>query len=264
MATILKPIMVVPVDLGTVTASTEVTGAEASNLDRLDAPGLVWRTTGSGAIWARGNMASAAINFLAIISANAQPGTTYRLRLGTTQAQVDGTAPYDSGALPFISPAITREDGLYHSFLQMPALTTATWWRIDIGGHTGAFEAMGVVMGKQIEPSRYYDSDYERGIEDLGGVDLNRFGVATITDGLILRTLLFNLSWINEGEFEDTFAPMIEKVGTTAIVYCCFDPQATTWRQRRTYMGWIGQAPYARGGTKPRNVQMQLKFRSLI
>lgn len=264
MAEILKPIFVDPLDLGAIAASSTAAGSDPSYLNRLDAMGLTWASTG-GASWVRGQMsAAAAIDFMSVVSANAQPGTTIRLRLGTTQAQVDGTAPYDSGAIPFISPAITRADGLYNSFLQIPAVQNATWWRIDIAGHTGAFEAAGVVMGKQIEPSRYYDSNYERGIEPKGNLEINRFGVATKQDGIVLRTLMFTLSWINEAEFENTFGPLVEKLGTTSIIYCCFDPQATAWRQRRTYMGWLGQAPYARGGVKPRNVAMEFQIKSLI
>ena len=80
------------------------------------------------------------MSFYSVIAANALPGTQYRLRLGGTQAQVDGdgTALYNSSALPFISPAIESDDGLYHSHLELGAIVTAFWWRIDIIGHAGS------------------------------------------------------------------------------------------------------------------------------
>jgi hypothetical protein len=260
-----KPIFIDPLNLSDTVVSSAQPGHSASALGRLETMGLTWRSSGTGAIWARGMFNTAkTIDFLAIVSANAQPGTLYRLRLGTTQAEVDGTAPYDSGALPFVSPAITREDGLYHSFLRLPAPVAAMFWRIDITGHTGAFEAGGIVIGKAIEPSRFYDKDFERGIEPLGGVDINRFGVPDTTPGITLRTLLFTLSWLGEAEYEDTFAPLTYKLGTSLPIYCCFDPAVTPWRQNRTYLGFLGRAPFARGSVKPRTMAMELQIRSLI
>jgi hypothetical protein len=266
MAAIEKPVFVDPLDLGAIIVSSAASGNPASNLNRLDAMGLTWRSEPAGPIWARGQFTEAqTISFLAILSANAQPGTSYRLRLGATQADVDGdAAPYDSGAAPFISPAITRRDGLYHSFLRLPDAIDAAWWRIDITGHAGAFEAAGVVLGRAIEPSRFYDKDFERGVEDMGSIDINRFGVPDGVPGIKLRTLLFTLSWLGEAEYEDTFAPLAEKIGTTSVLYCCFDPAATTWRQARTYMGFLGRAPFARGSAKPRTMAMELQIRSLI
>ncbi|MGF7152597.1 hypothetical protein [Novosphingobium gossypii] len=265
MAEIKKPIFVDPVPLGTVAVSSAQAGHAASALGRLETMGLTWRSSGTGAIWARGMFEEEkAIDFLAIISANAQPGTTYRLRLGATQAEVDGAAPYDSGALPFISPAITRDDGLYHSFLRLAAPVSTLFWRIDVEGHTGAFEAGGIVMGEAIEPARFYDRDFERGIEPLGGVDINRFGVPSTTLGVTLRTLLFTLSWLGEAEYEETFAPLTYRLGTSLPLYCCFDPGETPWRQNRTYLGFLGRAPFARGSAKPRTMAMELQIRSLI
>lgn len=267
MATIEKPVFVDPIGLGTIVVSSADSGYPASNLDRREAMALKWRTGDAPAsIWARGQWdASQSIDFLAILSANAQAGTTYRLRLGTSQAEVDGgSAPYDSGALTFISPAITRDDGLYHSFLRLGDVETATWWRIDIANHTGAFEAGGIVMGEAIEPTRFYDRDFERGVDDLGSIEYNRFGVPDTVDGVKLRTLLFTLAWLSEAEYEDTFGPLTEKIGTTSPLYCCFDQAATTWRQRRTYFGCLGRAPFARGGVKPRYKSMELQIRSII
>lgn len=265
MPDIQKPIFVDPLPLGAIAVSSAQAGHAASALGRLETMGLTWRSSGTGAIWARGMFETAqAVDFLAIVSANAQPGTTYRLRLGATQAEVDGAAPYDSGALPFISPAITRDDGLYNSFLRLPAPANTLFWRIDIDGHIGAFEAGGIVMGKVIEPTRFYDRDFERGIEPLGGVDINRFGVPSATPGITLRTLLFTLSWLGEAEYEDTFAPLTYKLGTSLPLYCCFDPAETSWRQSRTYLGFLGRAPFARGSAKPRTMAMELQISSLI
>ncbi|MCW1985612.1 UNVERIFIED_ORG: hypothetical protein M2348_001344 [Sphingomonas sp. R1F5B] len=266
MPTIRKPFFVLPLDLGTVVASAADTGYPVFNLNRHKAIGLTWKANAGGGLWARGVLpAQASIDFCGIIAANAQPGTTYRLRLGVTQADVDGSsAPYDSGALPFINPSIVREDGLYHSHLELPAAQAATYWRIDIAGHTGAFQAANLVLGAKIEPSRYYNFDWEYGVKDLGDLNLTAWGVADETPGLIWRTLSFTLGWQTEAEFEASFRPMQEKLGRRGVVFCAFDPEPTPYRQARTYMGFFDKAPFAKGVRKPRTFTQDFVINSMI
>lgn len=266
MVAIRKPIFIQPLDLGDLAAGSVLPGHPAFNLTRPDSVGLTWKAGGTGDTWVRGRFQDPRlVDFCAIVAATALPGTSYRLRLGATQADVDGNAaPYDSGLLPFITPAAVRASGLYHSHLELPDAVEALWWRIDIVGHVGLFEAASIVLGKAIVPSRYYDKDFERGLEDMGSLDINRFGVADDVPGVKLRTLMFTLPWLSEAEYEDTFAPLAEEIGTTQVLYCCFDPAETPWRQARTYLGWLTRAPFARGGTKPRTFSMQLQIRSLI
>lgn len=260
-----KPLFIVPLDLGTMATGNQTAGFPVTNLNRHKAIGLTWRSTGNANVWARGQFAATrAIDFCAIVAANALPGTQYRLRLGTTQAQVDGTAPYDSGALTFISPAITREDGLYHSHLELPSVQNATWWRIDITGHTGDFQAADLVLGKEVEPSRFYNYDFEFGVEDMGGMEVTRFGVMNEEPGIVMRTAAFTLAWVTEAEFETNFRPMIEKLGRKGIVYCVFDPDPTTYRQAKTFMGIMRKAPFARGVRKPKTYQMDFEILSFI
>jgi len=260
-----KPFFVAPLDLGVLVSGNARTSNPVFSLNRTLAAGVTWRSTGNTDLWARGQFASSqAIDFCALMAANAQSGTTIRLRLGTSQAEVDGTAPYDSGALPLISPVITREDGLYHSHLEMGAVVNATWWRIDIAGHTGDFEASSLVLGKRIVSSRYYSPEFERGIEDLGEMSVGRWGVPDETPGAILRTLAFTLGWMSEAEFEASFRPMLEKKGKRGAVYCCFDPDATTYRQAKTYLGVMRKSQFARGVKKPGIYSMDFELLSVL
>lgn len=252
-----KPFFVRPLSLGTIATNDAVAGYPVTHLDRREAMGLVWRAAAGTGAWARGQLAAGqSIDFISMVAANAQVGTTIRVRLGTSQAQVDGTAPYDSGALTFISPATTRESGLYNSHLELGSAVTASWWRIDIGGHSGAFEAGGLVLGKKITPTRYYNSDFEYGVEDLGSADLTRFGVMDEEPGVILRTIGFTLAWQTEAEWETSFRPMQEALGKRGILFCCFDPDANAYRQARTYMGLLRKPPFARG-TRMNNMLSQ-------
>lgn len=260
-----KPIFVVPLDLGTVAAGNALAGYPAGNLNRHRAIGLTWQSDGNANLWVRGQFGAAqTIDFCAMIAANAQPGTMIRLRLGSTQAEVDGAAPYDSGPLPFINPAITRKDGLYHSHLELPAAQTALWWRIDITGHTGNFQAADIVLGQKIEPGRFYNYDFEYGIADLGSMDFGRFGVVDDQPGMVLRTIDFTLGWQTEAEWEDKFRPMLEVLGLRAFVYLCFDPTPHAYRQSKTYFGVMAKASYAKGSRKPATFSQDFSIKSVI
>ena len=260
-----KPIFVLPLDLGTFVAGSAQDSNPVYGLGRPLAAAVTWRTNGNSAIWARGDFGSAqAVDFCALLAANAQSGTTIRLRLGATQGDVDGTAPFDTGTLPFISPSITREDGLYHSHLEIGSVQTYRYWRIDIGGHTGDFEASTLVLGKQVVSSRYYSPEFERGVEDLGEMSVGRWGVPDETPGAILRTMSFTLGWMSEAEFEASFRPMLEKKGKRGAVYCCFDPDPTTYRQAKTYLGTMRKSQFARGVKKPGIYSMDFEFLSMF
>lgn len=265
MATIQKPIFVVPYDLANIATGNEVAGHPASHLSRHEAMGLTWKTSNASNVWVRGDFgANRAVSLVSIISANALTGTKIRLRLGSSQSAVDGTAVYDSGAVDFISPSIQREDGLYHSFLRLSVPVWQRWWRIDITGHTGAFEAASLVIGDVIETPCFYNQDWEYGIEDLRQVEINRWGVFDRQDGIVLRRLDFTLSWVNESVFESTFRPMHEKLGQSRMVYICFDPEPTTYRQARTYFGLLRQPAMAKATRKARTFSHEYQIRSLI
>ncbi len=263
-----QPIFVVPLPLTNLTADSVTAGHPVTNLARFDAIGLTWKSGTSGSShWVRGQFpASRAVDFCSVIAANALSGTDVRLRLGTSQAQVDGSAPYDSSVQDFISPtpSPTPADGLYHSHLELASPVNATWFRIDITGHTGAFEAAMIVLGKRVQPARFYNWDYERGIEDLGEAKFTQYGVLDEDPGLIFRSLDFTLGWVSEAEFEESFQPMLRQLGTRGIVYCCFDPEATNRRQSKTYMGLLKKPGFARGIRKPQTYTQDFSIISMI
>jgi hypothetical protein len=239
-----KPAFTIPVSLGTVTTGNERSNRLASYLGLWKDAGMVWQSNGNTNLFVRCDFGSAkAVNYVSLIAANAQPGTTIRVRIGDTQAEVDGTADYDSGFLPFISPAITRADGLYNSHLDIPSLQTKRWIRIDIGGHTGDFEASSLVVGQRMIMNRFYDRGFEMGVEDLGSLEFGNQGVVVEEDGVIIRSLGFKLSWMSEAEFETNFRPFMEQMGMRGFIHCCFDPEPTIYRQAKTYFGRMAKQP---------------------
>lgn len=243
------PFVVAPLALGTVATGNELSYKPASHLGEFKDIGMTWKSSGASNLWVRGDFGSAkAVDFVALLSANAVSATTIRIRLGDSQANVDGAASYDSGAQTFISPSITREDGLYHSHWQLPSLQTRRWWRIDIGSHTGDFEASILVLGKRITPARYYSAGFETGVQDQGTLEFGRWGVVNEETGLILRTLRFELGWVTEAEEYGSFAPLAEKLGKRGFALWCFDPTSSVYRQQKTYFGPVTEHLYAAGG----------------
>ena len=260
-----KPFAVIPLLPGPMRTGNARANRPATNLALLDHHGMTWKTNGSVDAWVAGEFDEAtSVDFVAMISADALPGTTIRIRLGTSEAAVDGTsATYDSGVQSFISPAISHPGNLYHSHREFSP-KNVSHWRIDIGGHTGDFEASGLVIGKRIEASRFYDNDHERGIEDLGSLDIGRNGVVSEVPGVVLRTLQFRFSWLTRTEYEEQYRPMIEQLATRGISYWCFDPEPGPYRQDKTYLGYFGRSPFARPGVKPDRYAMEFQIRSII
>lgn len=224
---------------------------------------MVWQSTGNTNLWVRCDFGvNREFNYVSLLGANALAGTTIRVRVGDTQAEVDGTADYDSGVLPFISPSITRTDGYYNSHLDIPALQTKRWIRIDIAGHTGDFEAAALVIGKKAIMNRFYDRGFEMGVEDLGSLEFGGQGVISEEDGVIIRSLGFQLSWMSEAEFETTFRPFIEQMGMRGFIHCCFDPDATIYRQAKTYFGRLAKQPTVVNSALPNSYSKEFVIHS--
>jgi hypothetical protein len=261
------PFFVVPEALGTVTSGNELATNLASYLGEHYFAGLTWKSSGASSLYARCNLGSAkAINFCGMLGANAIPATTARLRLAPSQALVDGTpggGNYDSGALTFIDPAVTDASGLYHWHHEPASSYTKQWARVDIGSHTGDFEAAMLVLGTKVSPAKFYETEWERGYEDLATVGFNRFAVPDFTDGALQRVCSFKMSWLTESEFETSILPMAARTGKSRPLFLCFDPEATTYRQARTYFGFLKES------LRPRKVaynrfESQFDFISLI
>lgn len=240
------PFAVVPLALGTLTTGNERSTNPVAHLGEFDSSGMTWRSNGNADLWIKGYFGDGReSNFVSMLAANAQPGTTIRFRKGASFAEVDGaSAAYDSGVVPFINPSIVREDGLYHAHLDI-APGTYAYYRIDIGGHVGDFEASALVIGTKITPASWYSPGWQRGVQDMGDIDFTRWGIVDRQDGLIWRTLGMRFGWLSESDYETKFGPLVEKLGKRGVALWCFDPTASVYRQRKTYFGWIRNSPVA-------------------
>lgn len=247
-----KPFAVIPLDLGTIATGNEKSNRLASHVNEFKNPGMVWESTGASSVWIRGDFGSAQeVDFIALLGTNATATTTFRLRLGDDQTEVDGTADYDSGAELIINPAITTTDGIYHSHFELPSTQTERWWRIDIGSHTGDFRCMAVVLGKRVNFADFYNGDggVEFGFQDLSDLSLGGYGVSEEVEGIMLRTLRMNFGWMSEADRFSNFSPLVKALGKRGVAHWCFDPEATTKRQDKTYFGWLTELPSFRPST---------------
>lgn len=262
---ILKPFAVKPLALISPVGGNAKLNRGVVHLSYPQYAGMRWESGGNTNLWVRGQFdGTQSVDFCSLMACNAQAGTTIRLRLGTSQAQVNGTAPYDSGALPLIDPARIREDGLYHSHLEIGALQSASWWRIDLGNHAGDFSASALILGKKRQSDRYANHDREFGYQDLGTLEIARNGVVAETDGEVLRTLLFRLGWTTEAEYFEKWAPLVSAKGRRQIVYWCFDPQNHAYRQDKSFLGYFGRDPFIRGNDRAKDNSMDFQLQALL
>ena len=258
-----KPLFTVPIDLGAITTGNERPEQPAVSLKEADSIGLAWRSNGNGSLWVRGDLTSPkTIDFISLISTNAQPGTTVRVLLGFSQGGT--SADYDSGPILIRNPPIEHHKDLYHSFLKLDASETIWWWRIEISGHSGDFQASTLVIGNSHQPEHFYSRGFEYGVEDMGSLDINRWGIPDEVQGVTFRRLAFTLAWESIDNFEMHFRPMLEQIGIRRIIHICFDPAETEYRQARTYMGWLNNNPFASVGDVVNKTRQDFTVMSMI
>jgi hypothetical protein len=234
------PFFVEPLAFSVVSTNNELSTNPALHLGEFMFGGMVWRTTSitaGNAVVTVDLGALRDIDFVAVLGANAQAGTTIRVDMDNTNTTLGGGSPtYTSGVQTFISPAVSGLDA-YNSHLELGSTQTRRYVQIIIAGHTGAFEAAFLVIGKRVRPSKFYETDWEAGPDDQGLFAMNRNGVPSVADGAMLRAVGFDLEWITEAEYETAFLPMLTRLGRRNPVFLSFDPAATTYRQGRTYFG---------------------------
>lgn len=265
--TIQKPFCVIPLALGAIASGNQRANRPCSHLQIHRSQGLVWQSDGIASLWIRGDMGVVqSIDFVSLLGTNAQAGTLARLRLGNSQAEVDGAAAYDSGTQLIISPSIIREDGRYIWHFELPAIQNMRWWRIDISNHVGDFQAMSLVLGKKIQFADFYNQlGFGFGLEDMSSLDFGRYGVSELIDGVKLRTLEMEFGWMSETDRKNKFQPLRDKLGTSGFAYWCFDPESTDQRQDKTYFGRLTKAPSFRPSTFKQDVwQSQWAIQSII
>ena len=259
------PIFVRPLPYAAITTGNERSNRLASHLFVHEQIGIVWQTNGNANIWVRVDLGAVKdVDFIALLAANATSASKIRVRMGATQAEVDGAAPYDSGVLDFISPVITNDTGLYHSYLRLGTIQQRRWVRIDISGHTGDFIASNLVIGAAFSSDKFYAPGTESGVKDTGDMEISSSGAVAILEGVKLRTIKVNYAWTGEAIYEGRFRALFEQHGRTKPFYMCFDPTANAYRNAKTYFGWFQSEGYASGHKLAGKTEMATDMVSVI
>lgn len=248
-----KPFAVIPNGFTVDGTGNTKTNRPASHAAEFKNPGMVWETNDESSVFVRGYFSAAQqIDFLGLIGTNATETTTMRLRLGNNAGEVNGTADYDSGAQVIRNPAITSLDGNYHGHFELPSVQQKQWFRLDVESHTGPFRAMAIVVGLKRQFADFYNggSDgVEFGFEDKGEIEIGSYGVVSENDGFMMRRLAMQFGWMSEVDRAQKFAPLVRALGRRGVALWCFDPEATTQRQEKTYFGWLEEVPTFRPST---------------
>jgi hypothetical protein len=255
-----KPIFVKPLPFTVSAYGNQLTSNPASSLGEFQYPGVTWKSSGNTNLYVVVDLGAAqTVDFVAMLASNALAGTAFTITMDTTSAGAIGGSPaYSSGAQTFISPATTGR-ALYNSYFAFPSAQTYRYLAIQITGHTGDFEASFLVIGTQISVTRYYETQWESCVLDLSQVTDNRNGVSELAYGAVWRQLQFTLGWLTESEWETSILPLLLACGKTEPLYCCFDPDPTTYRQNRTYFGRLAEATVRKMGFNQFQKEFQIK-----
>jgi hypothetical protein len=258
-----KPFFVRPLPFTINLAGNERAANPAAHLAEFQFPAMTWRTDGTLGSFVVIDLGSATtVDFVALLATNAGSSTTMRVSMDNNAATVGGgSAAYIQGAALINDPA-TSGRATYHGFYPLTSAQTYRYMAVFIESFSGDFEASTLVVGRKVTSAKYYETQWEAGPLDLSTVTENRNGIPDIAGGMMMRQLSFNLGWMTEAEFETSISPLLLACGKTEPVYCCFDPEPTTYRQNRTYFGRLSESRTVKQGFN--RFQREFTIRSFI
>jgi hypothetical protein len=115
-----------------------------------DEPGLVWRTAGATNNYLTVQLESGSINVVALVGSNLAAGDTVRVRLGSSQAQVEGgSAPIDYTTA--IAAGTSQNESTF-VIDKLDAPVSYTFARIDFTSVSASYVEVGrLVIGEAVE-----------------------------------------------------------------------------------------------------------------
>lgn len=231
------PFFLEPLPFTVASASAGPANRPASHLAEFKYAGMVWQSNAASEhIVTIDFGAAVTFDHVCLLNTNAQADTRMWIGCGTSAAQASGGSPaFSTAPALLIDPAQTGRS-FWHGYRTF-APQTFRYLALRTDSHSGVFEASILAVGRRISPASYYESEWEAGPEDLGNFALSRNGVADQASGSVLRRLGFTLARLTEAEHDLTIQPLLQRLGRSGSVLCCFDPEETVYRQGRTYFG---------------------------
>lgn len=175
-----------------VTVGSEATDMPASNLQTMQ-PSEVWRVTDTGNAYVTIDFGSATtFNVIFLGHTNADTNTTWRIRGGDTEAEVNGTADEDTGSIDLWPGSADLSDWpTTPAFKYLSSAWTERWVRIDITNiSTSYFEAGRLFIANAWQPATnmLYNTQFPSWHEDVQRVYSHGGGVYPAIRSRYLRT----------------------------------------------------------------------------
>lgn len=194
----------------TYVSSSTLTVAEPKNMTN-DEPGMVWRSSSLSPAYVVFSFATASVDTIALVGNNVRSSGTMRVRIGTTAAQVNGTAPFDQtfSAWSGIAPV---DDAISMFLLSAPV--TGSFIRIDFsdaGNPAGYFQCCRLVIGKRVTNAGI-DIGHEEVFDDTSGIE-DAYGAVTIDKYGIRQQHKITISHVKEEEYYASWRPFLASVG---------------------------------------------------
>lgn len=236
-AVLISPAMLVvpaPVVEWTGLLNGDVAGFPCSNLG-FDAP-VAWRSVLSGtdaAFLAR--IAPQPIDTIALLMSNAPEITTVQVRAGNTSAVSD----YTGTSQAFRASAnLTGRPGS-HSLIRLSSPQTYPYWKVTVtvpSALSTPFHLEHAVFGLN-RASKNHSVDKTEQPLDLGSYERGRSGIPTRMTGLRGKKVDFEISMMNQLQFETLYADLPRLVGTTSPVLVVPNSKAGAWLHDRILYG---------------------------
>jgi hypothetical protein len=230
--------LIVPEAIDEITCAEQEPGASALNLLDDDPTATLRSQSANVTIYAHtaGRLADA----VSLMGTMLGEAATWRVRAGNTIAETGAAPGLDSGVVPFrASPNLGMRPS-YHSFFRAAAPVALPWWRIDITNPGPTFIARNLVIGL-VRSSVNFSRGAGHEPYDMGTLQRTVHGTPDRVRGWRGRTVDFQLSWLNEPDFEAKWGDLDRLVGTTDPVWILPNSKASPYRHDRIGLGVIEQ-----------------------
>lgn len=236
-AILITPAMVVvpvPVVEWTGLLAGDVAGYPCANL-AFDAP-VAWRSMLTANVAAfRARISPQPVDTIALLMSNAPEDATVQVSAGNTAAATD----YTPAAQAFRASAnLTGRPG-YHALVKLPSPQTFPYWKVTITcptGLSGPFHLEHAILGFN-RSSKNHSVDKVESPLDFGSYDRTRAGIPQRMTGLRGKRVDFEISMVNQLQFETLYADLPRLVGATDPVLIVPNSKAGTWLHDRILYG---------------------------
>lgn len=237
-AVLISPAMlVVPAPILEWTGNNTVAGFPCDNLG-FDAP-VAWRSSSAtpnttASFLAR--MAAQPVDTIALLMSNAPESATVQVQAGNDSS----TTSFTSTVFPFRASANLANRPGYHALIRLPTAQSYPFWRVTVtiggSGLNGPFHLEHAVFGFN-RVSKNHSVDKVEAPLDYGSFERSAMGIPQRTLGLRGKRVDFEISMMNQLQFETLYADLPRLVGTTSPVLAVPNSKAGAFLHDRILYG---------------------------